>query len=243
MKNIGIITGASSGMGREFVLQLDQCLQSVDELWVIARRSDKLEQLKQEVTGSSLRILSFDLCQEQDLNSLEILLKKQQPKVRILVNCAGVGYAGNFRDLSRKEIIDMVTLNVRAITDVTYMVLPYMTRPSNIIQLSSASAFLPQKEFAVYAATKSYVLNFSRALREELRKSGIKVTVVCPGPVDTEFLKICNKGKKQKILKRLTTVKANYVVHKALRDAKQGKTLSIYGLPMKAVYFISHFLK
>lgn len=242
MKKIGIVTGASSGMGKEFVLQLDRCMQNVDELWVIARRKDKLLQLKQEMSHLSLRVLPLDLCKEQDLDKLAGLLKKEQPKVRILVNCAGVGYAGNFSELSRSEVMNMLSLNIKALTEVTYIVLPYMHAPSNILQLASASAFMPQKEFSVYAASKSYVLNFSRALRKELKKKGISVTVVCPGPVDTEFLNICNKGRKQKLLKKLTTVKPAAVVQKALTDGKKGRVLSVYGLPMKVVYVLSHFL-
>lgn len=241
MKNIGIVTGASSGMGKEFVLQLDRCLQNVDELWVIARRKERLERLKQEVSHLSLRVLPLDLCKKQDLDELVRILETEQPKVRILVNCAGVGYAGEFLQLSRSEIANMVSLNIRVLTEMTYIVLPYMHAPSNILQLASASAFMPQKEFSVYAASKAYVLNFSRALREELKNKGIAVTVVCPGPVDTEFLTICNKGRKQKRLKKLTTVKPEPVVRKALMDGKKGRALSIYGLPMKVVYVISHF--
>ena len=224
-KSIVIITGASSGLGKEFVIQLNECLKTVDELWVIARSREKLEQLKQVVTNVNLRVVPLDLYVEDDISKLERILKEEQPKVRIFVNCAGVGFSGAFRTLTKKEVCDMILLNVKAFTELTYIVLPYMSNHSHIIQLSSASAFLPQKEFSVYAASKAYVLSFSKALRQEISKQGICVTTVCPGPVDTEFLRICNKGKK------------------ALIDVKKGKTLSIYGMPMKFVYFISHFIK
>lgn len=243
MKKIGIITGASSGMGKEFTVQLSECLCTVDELWIIARNEEKLNQFKQMIPGISIRSIPLDLCSQKDLNQLKNILENENPNIRVMVNCAGVGYAGAFLSLEGKEIADMIELNIKALTEVTYLVLPYMHNKSNLIQLASASAFLPQKDFAVYAAAKAYVLSFSKALRAELKTSGIVVTAVCPGPVDTPFLTICNKGKKQKLLKKLTTVQADAVVKQALRDAKKGKAMSVYGLPMKAVYFISHFLK
>ena len=136
----------------------------------------------------------------------------------------------------------MIDVNVKGLVAVTHIVLPYMAKKSNIIQVASASAFIPQKEFAVYAASKSFVLSFSRALRAELSDIGICVTTVCPGPVDTEFLAISNAGQEQKTLKKLVTAKVEPVVSKALRDAKAGKELSIYGIPMKSVWIASKLL-
>lgn len=241
-KKIGIVTGASSGIGREFVKQLDSCLKHVDEIWVIARRRERLIQLQEEMTNISLRVLSLDICKREDIDSLVRLLDSEQPAVRLLINAAGVGRSGRFDMITRQEAENMVSLNAQALVTMTSIILPYMKRPGNIIQLASASAFMPQKEFAVYAASKAFVLSFSRALRAELLRQGIGVTIVCPGPVDTEFLTISNKGNNQKFLKKLTTVKPEPVVAKALRDAKRGKELSIYGLPMKAVYAASKVL-
>ena len=136
----------------------------------------------------------------------------------------------------------MVDVNDKALVSVTHIVIPYMTRPGNIIQMASASAFLPQKEFAVYAASKAFVLSFSRALYAELKEKGLSVTAVCPGPVDTEFLAICNAGRDEKSLKQLVTVKPEPVVAKALRDAKAGKEISVYGMPMKMVHLASKIL-
>lgn len=242
MKRIAIVTGASSGMGREFVRQLDKCLKNVDEIWVIARRKDRLTKVQQELSNISVRVLCLDICKAEDLSYLQKLLAEEKPKVRLLINCAGVGHSGLFEDITREDACDMVSLNATALVAVTHIVLPYMASPSNIIQLASASAFLPQKEFAVYAASKSFVLSFSRALRRELKGKRICVTIVCPGPVDTEFLDICNAGKKEKILKKYTKVSPEKVVKKALLDAKNGKKLSIYGIPMKVVRIVSKIL-
>ena len=242
MGKIAVVTGASSGMGCEFVKQLDRYTRTLDEVWVIARRKERLIALQRVITRFPLRILPLDICNEEDLVKLSELLENEKAKVRLLVNAAGVGTTGNFESLTRQEADNMVLLNDKALVSLTKIVLPYMTIPGNMIQMASASAFLPQKNFAVYAASKSFVLSFSQALNAELKKKGITVTAVCPGPVDTEFLTISNGGKAQKPLKRLVTVKAKPVVLKALRDAKAGKSVSVYGFPMKAVYVLSKFV-
>lgn len=239
MKKIAIVTGASSGMGREFVKQLNKCTRTLDEVWVIARREERLIALQKEICMFPLRILPLDLCNENNLMELSELLECEKPVVRLLVNAAGVGKEGRFDCLTRQEAENMVLLNDKALVSVTRLVLPYMKKPGSIIQLASASAFLPQKDFAVYAASKSFVFSFSRALNAELKQKGITVTAVCPGPVNTEFLTISNAGKGQKPLKKLVTVKPGPVVAKALRDAKAGKAVSVYGLPMKTVHVLS----
>lgn len=241
-KRIAIVTGASSGMGREFVRQIDRHTRTLDEIWVIARRKDRLQELQSEIANVSVRILEMDLCQDTDLDNLANLLEEENPAVRILVNAAGVGRAGCFHEITRKEAEQMINVNDRALVAVTHMVLPYMTRPGNIIHMASASAFLPQKEFAVYAASKAFVLSFSRALHAELKGNGIIVTAVCPGPVDTEFLDICNAGRDEKTSKQFVTVRPEPVVAKALRDAKAGRELSVYGMPMKMVHLAAKLL-
>lgn len=241
-KRIAIVTGASSGIGREFVRQLDDCLKKVDEIWLIARRQDRLLDLKAEIENLKVRILPLDIKRDADLNVLSGILEVEQPVVRLLINAAGVGRAGRFEELTREEATNMVEVNNKALVALTHMVLPYMRKGSNLIQVASASAFLPQKEFAVYAASKSFVLSFTRALRAEVKDKGIKVTAVCPGPVDTEFLTISNEGRKEKKLKKLVTVNPKVVAIKALRDAKEGKELSIYGVPMNAVYIAAKVL-
>ena len=241
-KRIAIVTGASSGIGREFVRQLDDCLKKVDEIWLIARRQDRLLDLKAEIENLKVRILPLDIKRDADLNVLSGILEVEQPVVRLLINAAGVGRAGRFEELTREEVTNMVEVNNKALVALTHMVLPYMRKGSNLIQVASASAFLPQKEFAVYAASKSFVLSFTRALRAEVKDKGIKVTAVCPGPVDTEFLTISNEGRKEKKLKNLVTVNPKVVAIKALRDAKEGKELSIYGVPMNAVYIAAKVL-
>ena len=116
----------------------------------------------------------------------------------------------------------------------TLLCLARMGRGSRIVNLASAAAFCPQPSFAVYAATKSYVLSFSRALRAELSGRGILVTAVCPGPVDTEFFDV--SGRTDNPWKKWTRADPSKVVHRALKDRRAGKERAITGLPMKDAY-------
>lgn len=239
---IAIVTGASSGMGREFVIQLEKCMKTIDEIWVIARREEKLKELKEKYKDIPLKMYSLDLSKKMDINILSHLLLAEQPEVRLLVQAAGVGYAGSFAERTRQEAEEMVTINNLALVSVTKVVLPYMTSPSNIIMFASASAFTPQKDFAVYAASKAFVLSFARSINAELARRGVKVTAVCPGPVATEFLDKCNEGQQEKLMKKLVKVEPEPVVRKALVDAKAGRDISVYGTPMKFVHVISKII-
>lgn len=234
---IAIVTGASSGMGREFVRQLGYFYKNLDEIWVIARRKERLEALAKE-SRVPLRIFAGDLQKKKVYKELRDALEKEQPDLRMLVNSAGFGESGSVEEISSEKFriqTDMVDVNCRSLTRMTLLCLPFLRAGSRIVNLASASAFCPQPYFSVYAATKSYVLSFSRSLGEELRKKGIVVTAVCPGPVDTEFFKF--SGKPQNILKKLTMAKADRVVHQALKDCRSGKSVSVYGIPMKLTYF------
>ena len=134
----------------------------------------------------------------------------------------------------------MIDINCRALTAVTKLCLPYISSNSRIIELASAAAFMPQPDFAVYAATKAYVLSFSKAINKELKPKKITVTAVCPGPVDTEFFDIA--GKNVKLLKRMVMAKPENVVEQAIKDAALGNELSIYGRTMKLAHVAGRFL-
>lgn len=231
--NIAIITGASSGMGKEFALQIAQGYRSVEEIWLIARRRDRLEALEKQLLGRKVRIFTLDLSREEDLQQLEEVLEEEKPSIRILVNAAGYGLIGEVETLTRQENAGMIDLNCRALTAITYMAIPYMRQNSHIIQLASSAAFMPQPKFAVYAASKSYVLSFSRALARELKSKEIYVTAVCPGPVKTEFFDIAETYEAVKLYKKVTMARADKVVRRALLDAKHKKTVSVYGGIMK----------
>lgn len=232
-----MVTGASSGIGAEFVRQLDQEFNRIDEIWLIARNQEKMEEIAKGLQNNA-RVFSLDLEKEKDRKMLQETIMEEKPSICMLVNCAGFGLMGPFSDLSLEEQLEMVELNCKALTAVTYMALPYMVRNGRIIQLASSAAFVPQMNFAVYAATKSYVLSFSRALQEEVRGREIFITAVCPGPVDTPFFDRAERFGNTLALKKNFSVTAGKVVKDALNASKRRKSVSVCSLPIKAFHVI-----
>lgn len=233
--NIVIITGASSGIGQEFAWQLDALFSNMDEIWLIARRKERLEDLSLTL-HTKCRIIDMDITDPVYMKQFSEILALSKPQIRLLVNCAGFGLMGAVEKLSLSEQTAMITLNCTALTEMTHRCLPYMRKNSRIIQMASSAAFLPQENFAVYAATKAYTLSFSQALNQELRARGIYVTSVCPGPVDTEFFSIAEKYGKTLAVKKLTMVSAKRVVRKAIRDCYRKRPLSVCSLPIQAFH-------
>ncbi|MDO5406252.1 MAG: SDR family NAD(P)-dependent oxidoreductase [Eubacteriales bacterium] len=235
---IAIVTGASSGMGRETIIQLADRFGGIEEIWAIARREERLEELRSQLPVP-LRTFSLDLCKREAFDTLKEALEQEQPQVRILVNAAGFGKIGTVGDLALEDETGMVQLNCEALCAVTHLVLPYIPDHSRIIQYASSAAFLPQPKFAIYAATKAFVLSYSRALNAELRSRDIVVTAVCPGPVKTEFFDIAETTGKIPLYKRLTMANPRKVVQLAIRDSMMGKSVSVYGPVMKAFWLLS----
>ncbi|MCI9387553.1 MAG: SDR family NAD(P)-dependent oxidoreductase [Lachnospiraceae bacterium] len=252
--NIILITGASSGMGVEFALQLDNVFHNIDEIWLIARRKKEMLEVAQYLEHPT-RVLDMDVTNDNDVERLKRLLSDEKPVIRMLVNSAGYGIMGDFSKSDIGDELGMIDVNCRALTQMTYLCLPYMKKNSRIIQLASSAAFLPQPNFAVYAATKSYVYSFSRALNQELRTKEIYVTAVCPGPVDTPFFDIAEKTGSTLAVKKLTLVRADQVVEKAIEDSYHRREKSVYGtwiksfeaaakiLPHSAILELMRFLK
>ncbi len=236
--NVIVITGASSGIGMEFAMQMDNYFETVDEFWLVARSEDKLREVA-NVLQHKTRIFAIDVTHRSKLSRLEQELKAAHAVVRVLVNCAGYGVMGPFTELDRAQTLGMVRLNCEALTDVTYRLIPFMRRNSRIIELASSAAFMPQPEFAVYAASKAYVHSFSQAVGAELRKKGIYVTSVCPGPVNTPFFDIAEKDGKLLTMKKYTMVEAERVVAQALRDSLQKRPTSVCSLPIQAFHVLT----
>lgn len=240
--NIAIVTGASSGIGREFVNQISEKFTTLDEIWVIARRADRLEEVKSEIDNVVIRPISMDVTDVNAMKKFNNMLKKEKPCVRILVNAAGYGIIGTFSEV-KEDNVGMIDVNCTALTRMTNIVLPYMNkRRSNIINLASSAAFCPQPSFAVYAATKSYVLSLSTALNRELKDTGIRVTAVCPGPVKTEFFDVAEVHHSVKLYKKINQAKASDVVSLALKDAYRGAHISVYGAIMKLFRIVAKVL-
>ncbi|MEG0565152.1 MAG: SDR family NAD(P)-dependent oxidoreductase [Hungatella sp.] len=234
---IAIVTGASSGMGQEAVIQIADRFSGIDEIWMIARRKERLEELEGHVP-TTLRSFGLDLTKPEDLAQLETALMESQPSVKFLINSAGFGKIGKVGDLDLTDETGMIRLNCEALCAVTHMVLPYLSHNSRILQFASSAAFLPQPKFAIYAATKSFVLSYSRALGSELKNRSIYVTAVCPGPVQTEFFDIAETSGEVSLYKKLVMADPKKVVKLALCDSMMGKSISIYGILMKLFYVL-----
>lgn len=239
--NIILITGASSGIGREFALQLDETFQKTDEIWLVARSREKLEETA-KVMRHKTRLFPMDVTDTYSMQELETELKEQKAVIRMLINCAGYGLMGTFQKMPAQEQLGMIRLNCEALTRMTHMCIPFMRKNSRVIQMSSSAAFLPQPGFTVYAATKAYVLSFSRALAEELRKEHIYVTTVCPGPVDTEFFQIAEKYDNTLSIKKLTMVSAQKVVKDALLASYHKRTMSVCSMMIKSFECFAKFM-
>ncbi len=231
---IAIVTGASSGMGREFVLQLTRFVE-VEEIWVIARREQALESLK-EAVRVPVRPIGLDLCDSHSFEVVDALLKQESPDVRLLVNAAGFGKFGDFEKVSQEDDCRMLDLNCKALVRMTRLVLPYMAKGSHILQLDSLSAFQPVPYITTYGATKAFVLSYSRALNAELKKAGIRCMAMNPGWVKTEFFNhACqtNEGNRVQYFNHL--YEAKDVVATGLKDLyRSKKDYSVHGLPIKA---------
>lgn len=236
---IAVITGASSGIGEEFARQIPKLYKQLDELWVFARRTDRLQKLAKELKVP-VRIFDSDLTRDYVYDKLEKSLAREKPDIRMLVNAAGYGKIGQFSDGDPDEQLGMLDLNVRALTRMTKLCLPYLSKGSRVIQVASAAAFAPQPGFSVYAATKSYVYSFSMALSEELADRGIFVTAVCPGPVNTEFFD--RAGGEAGSMKDSLKVSPDAVVRQALLDSAARKKTSVYSIQMKAARVLSKLL-
>lgn len=235
--NIAIVTGASSGMGREAAIQIADRFAGIGEIWLVARRKERLEELDGRIPAG-IRCFDMDITCSKERKRLIEALKEKKPNVKILVNAAGFGRIGKVGELAMESECSMVQLNCEALCAITHLVLPYMRHNSRIVQFASAASFLPQPKFAIYAATKSFVLSYSRALGAELKDREIYVTAVCPGPVDTEFFDIAETTGQVPLYKKLVMANPRKVVKKALMDSYMGKSISVYGITMKAFYVL-----
>lgn len=231
---VAVITGASSGMGREAARMIDRIYEDgIDEIWLIARRLERLQKVADVLQHKSY-LLPCDLSNESDFAKLKLEFDLATPEIVMLVNAAGFGIVGDFADSDMSEQDGMIKTNCEALVKMTHLALPFMPDNSRIINFASSAAFVPQAGFSIYAATKSFVLSFSRSLNTELSKRNISVTAVCPGPVETEFFDIAEKNGTNFKFKKLFMAKPEAVVSKALYDSYKRNTMSVYGLPMQA---------
>jgi short-subunit dehydrogenase len=249
-QKIAIITGSSSGIGKAFLELVagdngEYFKSPFDEIWAVARRKDALDEIASSVGGGRVVPIVADLSDNSGIQIIEDKLKAEEPEVGLLINSAGMGIKGAVLSKSAKSLDDTVRINCSALSRMMRITAPYMKPGENgrakIINIASSAGFLPQPNFAVYAASKSYVISFSRALAEELRDKKISVTCICPGPVDTDFIKVSKSDPNA----TFTGFKATFVtttdklIPASIKAAKKGKTMLVYGMGQKMLHLTS----
>ena len=233
MKNIAIITGASSGMGREFVKTLKDHI-NVDEVWVVARSEDKLRTLQEE-TPVPVKPIPLDLSDKAFIGEMEALLEAEKPEVRLLINASGYGKFDAVEKLSMEDDLGMIDLNCRALVAMTKLVLPYMHDGGRIIEIASVAAFQPIPYIDVYGASKAFVLSFSRALNREVKKRGIHVMALCPFWTKTAFFDRAVRTDKEAIVKKYVAMyETPFIVEKAWKALARGRDYVVPGFKAKA---------
>ncbi len=240
---IGIITGASSGLGKEFYRVICRRHPELDEIWIVARREERLKRLAEEYPDRKTVPVPMDLTREESYETLENRLKEQKPEIALLINNAGVGKIGNAADEHWTTQTAQVDLNVRAVTAVTTICLPYMKKGSWILNVCSISSFAPNPRMTVYSSTKAYLYNYSKSLRFELKERGINVCAVCPGPMDTEFLGIAGiTDSGSKAFASLPYCDPVKVTEYGVKAAEEGKSVYTPGVFYKFYHAVAKLL-
>ncbi len=229
-----LITGASSGIGADIARVLSN--EGID-LILVARRGKKLEKLKKEL-NTDVKVIEMDI--SSTYNCMELYNKVKKDDIDILVNNAGFGICDNFTDIKIDKELDMIDLNVKALQTLTKLFLKDFKKKDQgyILNVASSAAFMPGPLMASYYATKAYVLRLSEAIYEELKKeeSNVSISVLCPGPVNTEFNKVAKVNFSVKAMDSMTV--AEYAVKKMFDE----KLVIIPGIKMKLAVFFSRFV-
>ena len=241
-KRIALITGASSGLGAEFARQIDQSEERIDEIWLLARREDRLREVAQSLK-KACRLVPMDLTKEENLDALEMMLAADQVRIGLLINCAGFGKIGSYASVDRHQAARMIDLNCKAAVAVSQLALDFMEEGDRILEIVSASAFLPIPGLNVYAASKAFLYAYARALRKELEPRHIAVTAVCPYWIkDTEFIdgaKSTESPDSDLVIRSFPmSSRARKVVRDALWASRKGLALSCSGLPATMMHLL-----
>ncbi len=247
-----LITGASAGIGREFARQLAPV---VGTMILVARRSERLEALELELKVINPQIEIFrrqlDLRDQAQLERFCDWLDESGLSVDFLINNAGIGDHGPFAQGSWDRISAMLQVNITALTYLAFRILPAMHKAGGgaILNVSSVASLLPLPNMAVYAATKAYVTSFSEAIRAELRNANISVTVLCPGPVPTEFFRESTRddSPSTNMAPDFMIVPVQEVVRQALDAVRKDRARIVPGMfvnfAMTSVAFLPMFVK
>ena len=228
MKKIAIVTGASTGLGREFVKIIKE-KKEIDEIWAIARHRDKLDKLRRQM-GPKVIPISLDLSQTALIEEFGHRLAQSGVEIRYLVNNAGYAKFCSYGDLSIADSLNMIDLNIGGVVAMGLTCIPYMPVGSHIINIASQAAFQPLPYQNLYSSTKAFVRNYTRALHVELKDRGISATAVCPGWLKTDLYDRADIGAAKAPRSFFGMTAPDKIARKAVADADKGKDLSVYGL-------------
>ncbi len=220
-----IITGASSGLGREYFKVLTEIYPDIEEFWLIARRENRLKELAESVPHVKCLILPLDLAEKEGIEQYRQTLEEKKPEVKVLICNAGFGKLGDAANIPLKDQTEMIALNCTALTAVTLLTVPFMAKGANIIEVASIAAFSPTPRMTVYSSTKAYVLSFAKGLRRELKEREINVLAVCPGPMETEFTAVADIDGRSKFFASLPRCDVREVAYRSVISARKGKSV------------------
>lgn len=239
-KSIAIVTGANSGIGKEFVYLL-AAEDGIDEVWSIARDVGRLEELKESL-GDKVRIFSMDLTDRGNIALIGKLAQAEKVDLEYLVNCAGYAKFCDYGGQDISQTLDMIDLNIGATAAMCLACLLSMDKGAHIINMASQAAFQPVPYQNVYSSTKAFVRNYTRALNVELRSREITATAVCPGWMNTRLIERAFVDDEIGTNTFPHIVDPKPVALKALKDAKAGKDMSVYSAYVKLSHVLSKLL-
>ncbi len=216
--SVAVITGASSGLGRAYVDAVLEIFPEIDELWLIARRADRLAAIADTYPQKKIVPIPMDMADMKNYQMLQNKLETEKPEIKLLVNDAGVSADGHFQEQDMEKMLAMIDLNVKGATAITRVCLPFIPKGGTILEVSSTSAFVPNVNLVVYCATKSYVSAMCTGLREELKSRKINVCAMCPGLMLTEM-----PGELTAQQQRLPQIDVKKAAVRSLKAAKKGR--------------------
>lgn len=223
--NVALITGASAGLGKEFLKALPDAFPDIEEYWLVSRNREKLLAATRLVPSKQCRVFPLDLTKDESYGKLSRYLAEFEPEITLLINNSGCGFLGDVGEGDLARQVQMVDLNLKGLTAVTHLAIPYMPPGGRVINVSSIASFCPNARMTVYSASKSYVTAFTFGIGEELKKRGVTATAVCPGPMDTDFIVAGGIKGRSKTFELLPYCDPEKVAKGALAAAKRGQSV------------------
>lgn len=227
---VAVVSGTTSGLGRRYVDAIIASCPDIDEIWMVARRMDRMQQIAEKHPEMKFKCLSLDLSEMDSFTTLNETLAAEKPQIGLLISNAGVAFEANVIDMTMAQTAAMINLNVRGGTLFTQLCLPYVIDGGAIIQVASASSFVPNPRMAVYSSTKAYIASFGTGLREELRDHRINVLVAYPGRMKTEMDQKLAEKKRVNTINQVPVVNVEQFAYKTLALARAGRAGYTYGL-------------